>query len=79
MRLLETSGKSAARLERELGIGTGCLSRWKQEFAEYKVTTKRNQAHPVALNLLRWDFPPEALRVTQTEASDRQGKENLHP
>ena len=34
VRLLETSGKSAAQLERELGIGTGCLSRWKREFAE---------------------------------------------
>jgi len=32
--LLETSGKSACQLERELGIGGGCLSRWKREFAE---------------------------------------------
>ena len=32
--LLETSGRSAAQLERELGIGSGCLSRWKREFAE---------------------------------------------
>ena len=32
--LLETSGKSASQLERELGIGSGCLSRWKREFAE---------------------------------------------
>ena len=27
VRLLETSGKSAAAIERELGIGDGCLSR----------------------------------------------------
>jgi len=33
VRLLETSGKSARQLERELGIGSGNLSRWKQEFA----------------------------------------------
>jgi transposase len=33
VRLLETSGKSASELERELGIGKGNLSRWKQEFA----------------------------------------------
>ena len=32
--LLETSGRSAAQLERELGIGGGCLSRWRREFAE---------------------------------------------
>jgi transposase len=31
LRLLETSGKSAAQLERELGIGTGNLSRWKRQ------------------------------------------------
>ena len=33
VRLLETSGKSAAQLERELGIGKGNLSRWKRKFA----------------------------------------------
>jgi transposase len=31
VRLLETSGKSAVQIERDLGIGKGCLSRWKQE------------------------------------------------
>ncbi len=30
LRLLETTGKSAAMLERELGIGQGGLSRWKR-------------------------------------------------
>ena len=30
VRLLETSGKSAAQLERELGIGDGCLRQWKR-------------------------------------------------
>ena len=33
VRLLETSGKSASQLERELGIGKGNLLRWKREFA----------------------------------------------
>ena len=33
IRLLETSGKSAAQLERELGIGKGNLGRWKARFA----------------------------------------------
>jgi len=31
VRLLETSGKSAAQIERELDIGDGCLRRWKKE------------------------------------------------
>ena len=33
VRLLETSGRSASELERELGIGKGNLWRWKREFA----------------------------------------------
>jgi transposase len=33
VRLLESSGKSAVQLERELGIGKGNLSRWKRQFA----------------------------------------------
>ena len=32
--LLETSGKSASQLERELGIGKGNLWRWKRKLAE---------------------------------------------
>jgi transposase len=32
VRLLETSGRSASQLERELGIGKGNLWRWKREF-----------------------------------------------
>ena len=31
VRLLETSGRSASQLERELGIGKGNLWRWKRE------------------------------------------------
>ena len=34
LQLLETSGKSAAQIERDLGIGAGGLSRWKQKLAE---------------------------------------------
>ena len=34
VRLLETSGKSAAQIERELDIGDGCLRRWKKELKD---------------------------------------------
>jgi len=34
LRLLETSDKSAAQIEQDLGIGQGCLSRWKREQAK---------------------------------------------
>jgi transposase len=33
VRLLETSGKSASQIERNLGIGKGNLWRWKRKFA----------------------------------------------
>jgi transposase len=33
LRLLETSGKSATQIERELGIGKGNLYRWKRKLA----------------------------------------------
>ena len=33
LRLLETSGKSATQIERELGIGKGNLFRWKRKLA----------------------------------------------
>ena len=32
VRLLETSGKSASQIERELGIGKGNLWRWKRKY-----------------------------------------------
>lgn len=31
--LLESSGRGAAQIERELGIGDGCLLRWRKQFA----------------------------------------------
>ena len=34
VRLLETSGNSGAQIERDLGLGSGCLTRWKQKLAE---------------------------------------------
>ncbi len=33
--LLETSGKSAAQLERELGISDGCLLQWRRRAAKH--------------------------------------------
>ena len=41
VRLLQTSDKSAAELERELDIGDGCLLRWKHE-----LETNGSQAFP---------------------------------
>jgi len=34
VRLLDESGKSATEFERDLGIGPGCLLRWKRELSE---------------------------------------------
>jgi len=43
--LLETSGKSTSHLERELGIGGGCLFRWKRELAEEGKSAFRGHGH----------------------------------
>jgi transposase len=45
LRLLETSGKSAAEIERDLGIGQGCLSRWKKKFQENGKEAFPGQGH----------------------------------
>jgi transposase len=34
VQLWQTSGKSAAQIEHELGIGGGCLYRWKRKLTE---------------------------------------------
>ena len=34
VRLLRTSGKSQTKIEEELGIGSGCLSRWQKKYTE---------------------------------------------
>ena len=34
VRLLESGGRPAAQIEQELGIGDGCLLRWKKQLAE---------------------------------------------
>lgn len=41
VRLLESCGRPAAQIERELGIGDGCLLRWKK-----KVAREGEQAFP---------------------------------
>ena len=57
LRLLETSGKSAAEIERDLGIGKSCLSRWKHKFSR-----DREQAFPGHGRLA-----PEQERIRQLE------------
>jgi transposase len=34
VRLIKTSGKTQSQIEEDLGIGSGCLSRWKKKYAE---------------------------------------------
>jgi transposase len=45
LELLKTSGKSQIQLERELGIGHGNLSRWKQELAQEGEQAFPGQGH----------------------------------
>ena len=57
LRLLESSGKSAAEIERDLGIGPGCLSRWQQ-----KISQDQDHAFPGHGRLM-----PDQARVRQLE------------
>ena len=42
----ESSGKGAVQVERDLGIGSGCLSRWKKQFAEEGEQAFPGQGNP---------------------------------
>lgn len=57
VRLYKRSGKTQAEIEDELGIGSGCLSHWKKEFAE-----ESEEAFPGQGNL-----SPEEERIRQLE------------
>jgi transposase len=48
LRLLETSGRSANQLEQELGIGKGCLTRWRQELSAEGGQAFPGHGHPPA-------------------------------
>jgi len=61
VRLLGTSGKSTARIERDLGIGAGCLGRWKREFKE-----NGEQAFPGHGRLM-----PDRERIHQLERENK--------
>ena len=57
VRLAETSGKSLAQLERELGIGEGCIRQWRK-----KLAADGEHAFPGQGNLL-----PQDERIRQLE------------
>ena len=61
VRLLGTSGKSAAQIEHDLGIGSGCLSRWKRELEE-----NGEQAFPGHGRLM-----PDRERIHQLERENK--------
>jgi len=57
IQLLESSGKTARQLERELGIGKTSLSRWKRELEEKDKQAFPGQGH----------VPPEREQVQKLE------------
>ncbi|RLC70003.1 MAG: hypothetical protein DRI52_07855 [Chloroflexi bacterium] len=57
VQLLKSSGKNARQLERELGIGKTCLSRWKRELEERGEQAFPGQGH----------VPPEQERIQELE------------
>ena len=59
LRLLESTGLSAAQIERDLNIGDGCLLRWKKQFEQQKQDAFPGHGH---LN-----SDQEAIRALQRE------------
>jgi transposase len=57
VRLYKTSGRTQAEIEEELGIGSGCLCRWKKEFAEAGEDAFPGQGR----------LPPEKERIRRLE------------
>ena len=48
VRLLESSGRGAAQIEHELGIGDGCLLRWRKQFAWEGVASRSTDGSGVS-------------------------------
>ena len=46
-RLLESSGRSAAQIERELGIGDGCLLQWRKQFTSEGAASRSGEGSGV--------------------------------
>jgi transposase len=57
LELLKSSGKGQAQLERDLGIGTGNISRWKKEMEAEGPEAFPGKGH----------LAPEAERIRQLE------------
>jgi transposase len=57
LRLVETTGKSMAQIERDLGIGESCLRQWRK-----KLAADGKSAFPGHGNL-----PPDEERIRQLE------------
>ena len=64
VRLWQTSGRSAPQVERELGIGGGCLYRWRRRLAEEGENAFPGQRHlsPEQERLRRLERENEILR-----------------
>lgn len=64
IQLLKSSGKSARQLERELGIGQTCLSRWECELEEKGEQAFLGQGHvpPVQEQIRELERQVEVLR-----------------
>ena len=65
LQLVETSGKSVPQIERDLGIGKGCLYRWRDEFE-----AEGQQAFPGHGRL-----PAEQEELRQSEREDEMSRQ----
>jgi transposase len=62
VRLYERSGKTQEDIEEELGIGTGCLSRWKKKYGEDADTEVIQEQEAQATRIRQLERENEILR-----------------
>lgn len=61
VQLYERSGKTQEQIEEELGIGSGCLSRWKKKYGSEAEATDNGPA-PAAKRLRELEQENDILR-----------------
>ena len=71
LRLLETSGKSATQIERDLGIGSGNLYRWKHKLAQKGEHAFSGCSDPQKLD--RYDSSSRICPKGETECQSDEG------
>ncbi len=62
IKIYEESGKTLREIEKELGIGAGCIAHWKKEFSDGKEKAFPGKGNPRDLEMLKLKKENEILK-----------------